>query len=112
MFIEMEIASLSSEPTAMQGPAGRARAQRATDRTGPREPVHKRYPAARHYFAPQVERVPFPPASIAGADRGRWVRHPTRDFLKIGHDDATATLRIELLEIFRVALTYVGVWGA
>jgi hypothetical protein len=68
-------------------------------------PVHKRYPGERHYFAPQVERVLFPPASIAGEDVGRWVRQPVACSLELEREGAgTAILSIELLEVVRVAL--------
>lgn len=67
--------------------------------------VFKRYPGVRHYFAPQVERVLFPPAPVAGADRGRWVRQPIAESLEV-EQEATGrvVLAIDLLEVVRVAL--------
>jgi hypothetical protein len=68
-------------------------------------PVQKRYPGARRYFAPQVERVLFPPGPMADKDRGRWVRQPVADSLELQQEGSRrVTLSIELLEVVRVAL--------
>ena len=68
-------------------------------------PVLKRYPGARRYFAPQVERVLFPPTPVAGENRGRWVRQPIADSLVLEQEGAgKVILSVDLLEVVRVAL--------
>lgn len=68
-------------------------------------PVQKRYPGGRVYFAPQVERVLFPPTRVAGEDRGRWVSQPLADSLDLEQEGVgSVILAIDLLEVVRVAL--------